>query len=257
MADDHRHDGKTSKCAASDLAVSQPICMTDTSLNHTHLATLTNGAMSSEWNASQTAVEQVLAAGVSAADIADRYIPTIARDMGEQWCRDEMGFATVTIGASRLQSMLRQLGPAWASDSVTPPDAPTVLVVVAQDIYHTLGAMVLAGQLRRKGASVRLVLGATPPEVATQTTQLKYDAVFLSASCGESLESLRKIVDSVAQSGPHPTPVVLGGTILMDAPNAKALTGATFTTNDPDEALALCGLKENLQKMTFQRQGSS
>lgn len=256
MADDRRHDGKTSQRAAADQAAPQPFGTADVKLDRKHLAALTHGAMSSEWNASKTAVEQVLAAGVPAADIADQYIPAIARDMGEQWCSDEMGFATVTIGTSRLQSMLRQLGPAWASDSVTDPDAPTILVVVAQDIYHTLGAMVLAGNLRRQGVSVRLILGATPPEVAAQTGNLTFDAVFISASCGETLESLRKIVDAVDQSGARPTPVVVGGTILTDAPDAKVLTGATFATNDPDEALALCGLKQKLRQTLFQRQGS-
>lgn len=256
MPDDRRHDGSTTHRAATERAVSRAIGVADANMNARHLATLTEGAMSSAWNGSKEAVEKVLDAGVPAAVIADHYIPAIARSMGEQWCSDELGFASVTIGTSRLQSMLRQLGPAWAGDVMADPDAPTILVVVAADVYHTLGAMVLAGQLRRKGISVRVMLGATPPEVAAQTALLKFDAVFISASCGETLESLRKIVESVSQDSAKATPVVVGGTILTDAPDAKTLTGADFATNDPDEALALCGLNETQRHTTPQRQGN-
>lgn len=254
MPDDRRQDGKSYPRATPTDRAARSFVTTSENLDARHLATLTDAALSHAWNAGQTAVQNVLSAGVPAEDIADYYIPTIAREMGEQWCRDEMGFATVTIGTSRLQAMLRQLGPHWTGDNVANADAPTILVVVAEDIYHTLGAMVLSGQLRRKGISVRLLLGATPPEVAAQTQLLRFDAVFLSASCGETLESLRKIVKSVSQNAAVPTPVVVGGTILTEAPDAQPLTGADYATNDLNEALALCGLTETL-KPAQARQG--
>lgn len=244
MPDDHRRDGKTATRAALSQRAVNPIALPDDTLDPAHLHTLTQAASSREWNAGQAAVESVLRAGVTPEDIADFYIPAIARKMGEQWCSDEMGFAAVTIGTSRLQAMLRQLGPHWSGDSALHPDAPTIMVVVATDIYHTLGAMVLSGQLRRRGISVRLMLGATPSEVAMQTGALRFDAVFVSASCGETLESLRKIVESVGQGHARPTPVVVGGTILREAPDAKDLTGADFATDNLDEALILCGLHE-------------
>ncbi|MEJ6403395.1 cobalamin B12-binding domain-containing protein [Yoonia sp. 2307UL14-13] len=182
--------------------------------------------------------------GLSREDMADYYIPALARRMGDQWCADELGFAQVTIGVSRLQAMLRQLGPEWASDRSADPCAASILLVVPRDVHHTLGAVVLAGQLRRRGLSVRLMLNAHPKEVADRVHRTRYDAVFVSASRGEALESLRLIADAVKTVMDRPPPVVIGGTVLdVHAVNdVMRLTGADYATGHLDEAIEFCDL---------------
>jgi MerR family transcriptional regulator, light-induced transcriptional regulator len=191
-------------------------------------------------------VAQMREAGIRADEIADHYIPALARRLGELWCEDELGFASVTIGVARLQGLLRELGPAWRADLVTDSDAPTLLVVVAEEVYHTLGAMVLSGQLRRMGLSVRLMIGANISQIGPAMRRVRYDAVLISASYGETLESMRKIVEQIKSSTTAAPPVVIGGTVLETAlelgADIKVLTGADHATNDPVEALALCGL---------------
>jgi len=189
-------------------------------------------------------LQQAQQAGIAREDIADFYIPALARDLGDDWCSDNLSFAAVTIGVSRLQAMLRELGPEWAGDQSANPAAPSVLLIVGQDVYHTLGAMVLSGQLRRKGLSVRLMLGADPQELAQKLAKTSYDAVFISASSGESLESLRRIVYVIRTSSKTLLPVVIGGTILEveNQYDVTALTGADHATNVPSEALELCGV---------------
>lgn len=195
----------------------------------------------------QTAVAQVIANGTAPDRIADVYVPAIARDLGEKWCVDELSFANVTIGSSRLQAMLRILGPNWSGDSAEHRGAPGVLLVVPHEVYHTLGAIVLSGQLRRKGVSVKLLLGGRPRDVAERVASTNYDAVFVSSSIGETLESLRQIVDAVKASTKTAPPIVIGGTILdvETVENVTALTGADFATKIPNEALRLCGLHNN------------
>lgn len=196
----------------------------------------------------KAAVADALQIGLSREDLADHYIPALAREMGDQWCRNQMGFAAVTIGVSRLQSMLRDLGPNWSGDTSAHPNAPSVMLIVGPDVYHTLGAMVLAGQLRRKGLSVRLMLGARPEELAIQLDRLDYQAVFISSSIGETLGSIRKIVGQVRISAKNRPPVVIGGTIIdaEGCANVMAQTGADYATNCVDDALVLCGLAARL-----------
>ncbi len=208
-------------------------------LNSMHVA-----ALSACRDACGAALEQALASGISREDVADNYIPELARRMGDMWCSDELGFAGVTIGVSRLQSMLRDLGPDWSGDNSADPTAPSVMLIVAQEIYHTLGAMVLAGQLRRKGLSVRLTLGVRVEEIAARMQRTGFDAVFVSSSRGESLESLRRIVDVVRNAADQHLPIVVGGSILEveTVDDVKALTGADHATAQPDQAIQLCNL---------------
>lgn len=213
------------------------------------LAFLHAAAADRDQGACCRAVQTALAQGVSPEDMADHYIPQLAIEMGEQWCSDEIGFVDVTIGVSRLQMMLRYLGSTWAADQLTNPCAPTVLLIVPQDAHHTLGALVLAGQLRRKGFSVCLNLGLHANEIATKMQQSEFDAVFISASQSEKLASLRKIVDVIKGSTQKPPPVVIGGAILdvQTSKNLKIQTGANHATKRLEEALRLCGLRTNLQ----------
>lgn len=253
MPDDHSHDGKSLTRTEVPARAMKAVVSDVVTLDPYHLERMAKAAISMDRSSCDRAFEAALDDGIAPEVIADHYIPAIARDMGEAWCADEMNFATVTIGASRLQAKLRDLGPAWSGDLAGAVDAPTILLVVAHEIYHTLGAMVLAGQLRRKGMSVRLMLGATPGDVVARMIHSGYDAVFISASCGETLESLARIVKSVRQNKSSPPPIVLGGTILTTAPDARALTGADFATNDPDEALRLCELNGKRDLMSTDR----
>jgi len=198
--------------------------------------------------ACQRVVQEALDAGVSAEDIADKHIPEVARWLGDDWCSDETSFAHVTIGVARLRSALRLLGPAWVSDAYAEADTPTVLLIVAEGAQHTLGATIVAGQLRRMGLSVRLCIGNSLSELRSLSNGANFDAVLISASFGESLESLRLIVEIAKKTGPQERPVVLGGTIVADTRTVSKLTGADLVTADLKEAISFCGLKIKLRQ---------
>lgn len=197
-------------------------------------------------NTCEDVARRMIADNVAPEDIADHYIPELARQMGEEWCQDSMNFAEVTIGVSRLQSLLRTLGPEWRSNHNNTNAGQAALVIVATDNFHTLGAMILAGKLRRLGLSVRLELGAEPDTIVETLRKTDYGAVLISAYKGESLERLRRMVEAVRELGQSAPPVVLGGSILTNVEDRDALlgrTGCDFVTNDVSEALDLCNLK--------------
>lgn len=187
--------------------------------------------------------EMQVDAAISGEVIADLYIPQVARILGERWCDDETSFAQVTIGCARLTQQLRLIE--RADRSPIAHDAPQILILVADEVHHTLGATVLAGHLRRQGLGVHLWVGAKPSEFGTTLAQRSYDAIFMSASRGEHLESLRLLI-AAARAHKDTPPIVIGGTILETLgpdQDIVALTGADYTTNTPDEALKLCNVR--------------
>ncbi|MEL6683181.1 MAG: cobalamin B12-binding domain-containing protein [Pseudomonadota bacterium] len=215
-------------------------------LDENFLQNLEAAALSADRAECRRVVQEACASGFSAATIVDHYLPEVSRRLGEQWCADSLGFANVTIAVSRLQSILRELGLDWSGDIVGNPQAPTVIVIVPQDAYHTLGAMILGSQLRRAGVSVRISLGERLEELALRLQRTKFEAVFISSSSSETLETLARIVDVVRTSTTNRPPIVIGGSVLdvEQDENIAALTGADYATKIPSEALELCGLSK-------------
>lgn len=251
MADRHNTDaqaggqGRNRPPRAGDGSVGLTLVPhTDRLLDPDVMQGLHDAALGADRDQALVVLTAALDAGIARDDIADFYIPALARIMGEAWCSDQMSFAAVTIGVSRLQAMLRALGPDWAGDQSANPAAPSIMLIVPPDVHHTLGAMVLAGQLRRKGLSIRMMVGSQLHEIAEKLRRTQYDAIFISSSLGETLESLRRIVNVVRSAAKKPLPIVIGGTILeAETPkNVTALTGADYATKIPSEALELCGL---------------
>ncbi len=199
-----------------------------------------DAALSVEADAVWTALAKYSAMGVPLDTLCETVIVDVARRLGDQWCEDELGFAGVTIGCARLTAALRRL------EALTPlpldPRTPQVLILVGNEIYHTLGATVLAGMMRRSGVETQLWIGADVAAVASHLETSEFSAVFISASKGEKIESLRRLVATAHAANPD-LPVVVGGTII-DTPNTpdqiKELTGANHVTKDPNEALKLC-----------------
>ena len=184
-------------------------------------------------------------AGIRPEELADTYVPAAARQLGTDWCGDRIGFAEVTIGSSRLQSLLRGLALDWRADLGHGDGlGAAILVLLVEGADHTLGASLLAGRLRRRGFSVRLLTSRPGRALATAVRESRFDAVFLSASPSESVEALRRLVDCVRIAA-RPAPLVLGGSILHAGGHRSELvseTGVDHATTDLDEALALCRL---------------
>lgn len=213
-------------------------------LDHGYLTRLHKAAIANSGETCLEVAEVMMASGIRAEDIADRYIPHIARQLGEEWCDDDMSFSLVSIGTARLQVLLRDLGREWAAQSAANPltEDNAALVIVTAEVHHTLGSMVLAGQLRRAGLSVRLSVGDSTAEVVRILQSGSFDAVMISASIFETLGSLRAVVDAIRQAIVPAPPIVMGGTILDQAADVQALTGADLTTVDLKEALEFCDL---------------
>lgn len=186
-------------------------------------------------------VQKMLKLGTDPVELAGYYIPEVARQLGEAWCTDMMDFANVTIGSARLQGLLRTLGPEWCGeDLLEDANSPKCLVLVPEDAQHTLGALIMAGQLRRKGLAVTLEIGKPFDELTEMLAANTYDVIMISASARESLDVVRSLVQKLSRMHGD-GPVIVGGSVITLAEDVASLTGADLATSDLDEALEFCG----------------
>lgn len=179
--------------------------------------------------------------------VADVYIPAVARELGQGWVDDRLTFLEVSVGTARLQAMLRAIGQAWTADSGAPGGAGTLLLVVPPREQHTLGAMVLLGQLRRLGISVRLSIGPGVAELHRIFAQARFDGVLVSVATSGRLAELSGFVQHIRRAGPAGLPVVIGGHVLAVEADVASRVGADAEAKSLAAALRSCGMAEGAE----------
>lgn len=171
--------------------------------------------------------------------VIDLYVPTVARVLGEMWKRDEIDFATVTVGTLRLQSLLSAAS-FESLDFIRPvDDALSMLLVVPQGEDHSLGAFVLAAQLRRLGARVDLSFCESRSDLLSRFLCDPPDIVLFSASCRATLASISRNVLDFSQVSADLPPIVVGGCLSDSDDVAKDISGADLISRDAGEVIAL------------------
>jgi len=190
----------------------------------------------------QDLVPEMRRARITPEMLADIYIPAVARQLGDDWHHDRLSFAVVSIASARLQSLLREVGESWSADSGRRGRKGAVLVVIPAREQHTLGAMILVGQLRRRGISVCLSIAPGAAELRDLVRRDRFDGVLLSVGSDENLDVCRSLVDIIRQGTPTPIPVVVGGAILGTQHDVAARIGADHATQDMSTAMAMLGM---------------
>ena len=188
-------------------------------------------------------------ARISPAMLADIYIPEAARRLGRAWEEDTLTFADVTIGTVRLQSLLRDIGSDWASDAkkMARPGG-SVLLLLPEKEHHTLGPLVVTGQLRRRGISVCLQLATTDGEWKSMLRRRHFDGVIISVGWEGKLTAAAQLVGMIKHLTKEKMPVAVGGAVLTRSDAILACDGADIVTNDLDLALHSLGLSANVSR---------
>ncbi|WP_157057350.1 B12-binding domain-containing protein [Loktanella sp. 3ANDIMAR09] len=206
-------------------------------------------ALSSRVEDAAELLHMALAQGVGHAALTDDFIANAVRRLGALWAEDQISWTDVTIGTARLQSLLRHMDKRIDAGRVKRPDAARVLLISGVDMAHTFGPMLLAHQMRRQGISVALSLETAPGTVCEIFGKIAPDAVFLTASHCDGVETLAQLVKEVRvfNSG---IPIVVGGPLLCTETDIAHRIGADYATSDLEKALTLCDLR-NLTARKF------
>jgi MerR family transcriptional regulator, light-induced transcriptional regulator len=191
-------------------------------------------------------VARLIAQGVTSEELVERYIPKVARMLGEGWVDDTLTFSQVTLGAARLQETVRAFSHRPRAGAVIPLGHRMLLVIPEQE-DHSLGAFVAAGQFRKYGIWVQLSIGKNCDEVAEAVRAEKYDLVGVTGAGRRSLAPIREIVTRLRGTDGTP-PIVVGGNVCNIGVDVCASTGADLATTRPRTALDFCGLLMNMSR---------
>jgi methylmalonyl-CoA mutase cobalamin-binding subunit len=216
------------------------------------LALLGDAFMSEREEPRRAIMARMRQEGVSTREIIDIVLPEIARQAGRRWMDDEISFADVTIVTARLQETVRALGRVPRGGHETRNTAETalakararVLLIIPRPEEHTLGAFVLADQIRRYGCEVDVAMDQHPRQFAEKVRKTRYNMVGITASGRRSLASARELVEIIKTSVTRVTPVVLGGSVVGGGKDLKAMTGVDHVVQDGPSALIACGLMD-------------
>jgi MerR family transcriptional regulator, light-induced transcriptional regulator len=191
-------------------------------------------------------------------DLVDSYFPAVARQLGCDWAEDRAGWAEVTIGMARLQSLVHQIGLDW--DGSTSADAESVLVILPDGEQHSFGVQVLAGQLRRQGVAVHLQIGPRPADLRRLVQERHYDCALISVGSEDRLDPARKLVRTLKEGAQGRLWIAVGGAVLDRDVDVLGLTGADMATNDPSEVLGGAALarggQDHMQARMVEATGS-
>jgi methylmalonyl-CoA mutase cobalamin-binding subunit len=174
-------------------------------------------------------VSRLRAAGMGVERIFLDLLPAAARRLGQMWADDAMSFADVTHCSAELQRLIRELGPEFC-DTGRAGGGPVrrVLLALVPSESHSIGLLITAEELRRRGWDVDVLLHADASELACQCRAAMYDAIGLSAGSRSRIEALGAAVRLVRTSACVGTPVVVGGPIVDLEPDIAARVGADF-----------------------------
>lgn len=166
------------------------------------------------------------ARGVSLDALYSGYLAGAAKELGRRWDEDELSFADVSLGMTRLQRLLRELGPAYVGPGRGgAANAPLAFVAAAPGERHIFGPVMFADQLRRLGWQVRLELSGDPAETAHAARAAHPAAIGVSAGSRVVQAELAALIAALREAAPG-APVVLGGAWTTTDPAAAASVGA-------------------------------
>jgi len=177
-------------------------------------------------------------------DVIDTYVPCAARVLGEKWISDELGFAQVTIGALRLQSLLGVASAESMAQHYAHQSEYTALVAVLEGEQHFLGAHVAAAQLRRLGVAVSLSLCEDEKTLLTKVELDQPDMVLLSCARIEALDAISRTVKKIRAAKVTAPVLALGGALKTEEAGTRQKTGVDIVTNTARDVLGFCAKRK-------------
>ena len=155
----------------------------------------------------------LLKRGISRDLIVDCCLPDAARLLGDGWMTNLRSFGQVSLGAVRIQGLLQELSHSWENQR-NEEQAGGLFLIVCQGEDHTLGPLVLADQLRRKGYSINILIGAEEEEIIKTSSNGDFDGIMFSCSGIRAFDGIVLLINKLKSKNENLPPLVLGGKII-------------------------------------------
>ncbi len=180
---------------------------------------------------------EMLTRQIDPATVACLYAPAAARVLGAGWALDEVSFIDVTLCTEKLHGVVRRVDEILSE--VRPATGPSALVLVAEAEQHTLGAAVLALELRLAGFSALTRVAPMPRDLTPLMAGNRFDLALVSLGCTVALESAVSLVRTLRLlSRNGEMCIFVGGAIPVEDRVLLRETGADRVLRDVPALLA-------------------
>ncbi len=183
-------------------------------------------------------VERLVDAGMTPQALYEDCFTPAARLLGEMWEQDECSFYDVTVGAGRIQRMVRELSHRFLAEQSFPGSAGRILLGCAPGEQHSLGVAILAEYFVRDGWDVQLNSSVSSTGLLDKVRESEYNLLGLSVSGTERVTVLRRQIKTFRQvSRNRDIRILVGGYIIATDPTWVRRLGADGFAPDAGSAV--------------------
>jgi methanogenic corrinoid protein MtbC1 len=175
--------------------------------------------------------------GMGMAALFETLLAPTARRLDKLWFEDECDFLDVTLGVTRLRSLLRT-----SVQVVNGPAAPgrSALLVTAPRERHFFGLEVVGAFLESSGWDTVVCLGRSMSDDAHAAESQWFSVLGVTVSDEAHLDGAARAIETVRRRSANPSiSVMVGGWALRGRPDLAARIGADALAEDGAEALLL------------------
>ena len=193
-------------------------------------------------------VDNLLMQGMTVEAVFLDLLTPAARYLGEMWEADATDFATVTLGVSRMQRILRKLSEPFLNQQDRETHGESALLTTIPGEQHSLGLSVVAEFFRRSGWNLCTGPFGSHRELTALVQSQWFDIVGFSVCSDRRLNEVRKGIDDIRRDSRNRNiGIILGGPMLMSHPELVASLGADMmlvdATTAPQQAHCLIAEK--------------
>lgn len=181
-------------------------------------------------------LEMMLTRRLPAEAVACGYAGEAARSLGASWETDDLSFVDVTIRSERLQGLVRRVDEMLVSHVAL--DGPSALILVAEAEQHTLGASVLALQLRLAGYNALVRIAPVAADLSVLLAANRFDLALVSIGCSAGLDSGIGLVRTLRLLSRGELVIYAGGAVPLPDEQLLSITGADQVLRDVSALMA-------------------
>jgi methanogenic corrinoid protein MtbC1 len=166
----------------------------------------------------------------------DLLTPT-ARRLGEMWDEDLVQFTEVTLGLTRLQSILRVYSEDFQNAAPHTDIARQAVVASMPGEQHNFGLSMVGEFLARAGWSIAGGPGIATEDLIRLVRAHSFAIIGFSVSCEARLEVLRRSIRGVRDASRNrEIRIMVGGKVFFDHPDYVTEVGGDTTAPDALQA---------------------
>jgi methanogenic corrinoid protein MtbC1 len=178
--------------------------------------------------------------GVSIERLYLELLAPVARRLGDMWMADECDFTAVTLGLSRLHSVVHQLSAAFQFDSEPLGESKRVLLAATPGEQHTFGLFMVAEFLRRAGWDIVDQPVASAQELTAAVRRDWFAVAGFSLARESGVDLLTGVIREVRRASRNRSiGILVGGVVFGGRPELVARVGADDWAADAPEAVRL------------------